>query len=132
MTSHKSWRVTFITIGIFVIAALIIVRLFYLQVINGKFYQSQALGQQTGFSEVQGDRGLVYFANSKETRGQSASGEIKSLAINKETWTVYAVPKNIVDKDVFAKEVGTSLGITKEFLLEKLKESDLRDRDHWR
>ncbi len=120
----KNWRLGAV-LGLFVIlAAIIIGRLFYIQIVNGKFYQSQALGQQSGFAEVQGDRGEVFFSNSKESRGAVSSGEVKSLAINKDAWTVGAVPKNISDKETFAKEVGKVLQITQKDMLAKLAGSD--------
>jgi len=120
----KQWRlVAIFSLGV-AVAAIIIGRLFYLQVLEGKFYQSQALGQQTGFAEVQGARGEIFFDNSKETLGAEGSGEIKSLAINTDAWIVSAVPQNIKDKNAFADAVSKPLGYTKEDLLNKLKESD--------
>ncbi len=130
---------------IFIIAAIIIVRLFYIQVLNRKFYSAIALGQQTGFKEVQGNRGEIFFENSKETKGARGSGEVKSLAINKEKWLISVVPKNIKDKNNFAEILSaainpvrgqgdsgespanqTSNGVkeSKEFILSKLSESD--------
>ena len=55
----------------FMLAAIIIGRLFYIQVLNRKYYQSQALGQQAGFKKIQGDRGEVFFKNSKESHGNN-------------------------------------------------------------
>ncbi len=99
----KNWRVyLIISVGV-LLAASIIVRLFYLQIINGKFYQSQALGQQIGFKEIQGSRGEVFFLNSKESRGAQSSGDIKSVAINKERWTLAALPPKITDKPAVAE-----------------------------
>ncbi len=109
---------------VFLLAAIMIGRLFYVQIVQGKFYQSQALGQQTGFKEIQGERGEVFFSNSKESRGKSASGEIKSLAINKEEWIVAAVPKNIKDKNVFAQALSTILQETPAAILAKLAQSE--------
>ena len=107
----------------FLLAAIIIGRLFYVQVFNHKFYSAIALGQQTGFAEVQGSRGEVFFVNSKETKGVSGSGEVKSLAINKENWLISAIPKNIKDKNAFAEALSEAIGESKEFVLSKLAES---------
>ncbi len=108
----------------FILAAIIIGRLFYIQVISRKYYQSQALGQQAGFKKIQGDRGEVFFKNSKENRGQSGSGEVKSLAINKEKWLVAVVGKNVKDKDYFSRTLSDLIGISKEFIFSKITEQD--------
>lgn len=120
----KNWRAKIVLLVIFLLAAIIIGRLFYIQVLNGKFYSAQALGQQSGFQEIQGSRGQIYFAKSKESLGASSSSDIKSLAINEDKYTVSAVPKIIKDREMFAAAVGKALEITKADLLAKLKESD--------
>lgn len=116
----------------FILAAIIISRLFYIQVLNHKFYQAQALGQQIGLKGEEGQRGEIFFASSKEKGGSKVSGEVKSLAINKDKWLMYAVPQKIEDKDEFAEILssksaeifGTEKQLTKEFIISKLKEAD--------
>ncbi len=120
----NSWRLKVMLFLFSVLAAIIIGRLFYIQVINRKYYQSQALGQQAGFKKVQGDRGEIFFKNSKESHGKYGSLEVKSLAINKEKWSVVAVPKNIKDKDNFAKVVSGYIGLSRESILSKITEGD--------
>lgn len=120
----KHWRTGIVLLVIFLLAAILIGRLFYVQVINGKLYSAQALGQQSGFTEVQGSRGQMYFEKSKESLGQSGLSNIKSLAINEEKYIVAAVPKNIKDKQGFALAVAPILQETKEFVLAKIQESD--------
>lgn len=120
----NSWRLNIILVLCCILAAIIIGRLFYIQVLNRKYYQSQALGQQAGFKKIQGDRGEVFFKNSKESHGRLGGGELKSLAINKEKWLIAAVPKNVKDKDAFANTVSGYVGLSKEFILAKMKESD--------
>jgi cell division protein FtsI/penicillin-binding protein 2 len=109
---------------VFLLAAIIFGRLFYIQIINGKFYRSQALGQQAGFEEIKGNRGEVFFENSKESHGETGSGEIKSLAINNDTWQIFAIPNKIPDKEVFADTLSKNIKETKEYILSKLEESD--------
>ena len=120
----NSWRLKVVLILFFMLAAIIIGRLFYIQVLNRKYYQSQALGQQAGFKKIQGDRGEVFFKNSKESHGRLGSGEVKSLAINKEKWLIAAVPENIKDKDAFAKIVSSHVGFSKESILSEITKSD--------
>ena len=120
----KSWRLTFLVCLVCIGAAIILSRLFYVQVINRKLYQAQALGQQAGFAEVQGDRGEIFSENSKESHGEYGSGQVKSLAIKKENWLAYAVPKNIKDKNNFSETLAKALKKPKEFISAKLEESD--------
>ncbi|OGZ65736.1 MAG: hypothetical protein A3D34_03535 [Candidatus Staskawiczbacteria bacterium RIFCSPHIGHO2_02_FULL_33_16] len=120
----KNWRLHILLFCFFILAAMIICRLFYIQILNHKLYQSQALGQQTGFWEIQGSRGEVFFKNSKDNDGNYGLGEEKSLAINKEKWVIFAVPKKIKDKNNFAEILSNPLQETKEFIITKLKESE--------
>lgn len=107
-------------------------RLFYLQVLDYKFYRSQALGQQAGFQEIQGSRGEIFSENSKESKGSLGSDQIKNIAINEEKWLLFAVGKRIQDKDQFAKTVAQALenqfgaenALKKEDILAKLEISD--------
>lgn len=105
-------------------AAVITSRLIYLQVINYKFYQSQALGQQAGFQEVKGSRGEVFLKNSEGGRGSFGSGDVKSLAINQDKWIVAAISKNIRDKNYFANALSNNLKESKESIIAKLEKSD--------
>src|SRR3989344_1737600 len=119
----KNWRRYLFLLVFFMLAAIIIGRLFYLQILNHKLYQSWALGQQVGFEEVQGTRGEIFFENSKENRGNYGAGELKSLAINKDVWLVAAVPKKIKDKNNFADLISKSIMVPKESIHAKLESS---------
>src|SRR3989344_4391966 len=106
----KNWRLKVLIFSVFIIAAIIISRLFYIQIINGKFYQAQALGQQVGFSEILGERGQVFLSNSRDSKGSVDSEQIKSLAINQDSWLIYTVPNKIEDKDKFAEDLSKNIG----------------------
>jgi len=117
----KNWRLNLILIFIFIFGAGCIVRLFYLQVLSHKFYQSQALGQQAGFREINGFRGQIFFANSQENKGAEGTGETKSLAINRDTFVISAMPAEIEDKDIFVKNLAEIIGGTPESVFSKLE-----------
>ncbi len=117
----KNWRLNFILIVIFIFGAAVISRLFYLQILNRKFYQAQALGQQAGFREVYGSRGQIFFVNSQENKGAAGTEETKSLAINKDFFVVSAMPKEIENKDTFAKILAENIGEAKEAVVSKLE-----------
>ncbi|MSU54874.1 MAG: penicillin-binding protein 2 [Candidatus Staskawiczbacteria bacterium] len=118
-----NWRLKLFLSLIFLIAAIIIVCLFYMQVVKYKFYQAQALGQQSNFAEVSGLRGKFFFENSKASRGNSGSGGIKSLAINKYEWQVFATPQKIKDKASLTPVLAGILDISEESVKSKLEKS---------
>ncbi len=117
----NNWRVNTVFVLVFLFGAAVLCRLFYLQVLNHKLYQSQALGQQTGISVITGDRGQIFCQNSQETKGNQSSGEIKNLAINKDNWTIFANPNVIADKSAFAEKLSQEIGLTKEEVLSKIE-----------
>jgi cell division protein FtsI (penicillin-binding protein 3)/stage V sporulation protein D (sporulation-specific penicillin-binding protein) len=121
---NRNWRIKII-LGIIVICgAAIICRLFYLQIVTHKYWQSLYLGQQAGSGGDEiGSRGEIYCDNSQELKGVKSSGEFKSLAINKEEWTISAQISEIDDKEFFAKTVSGITGIIKEDVLEKINSS---------
>ncbi|TSC94792.1 MAG: cell division protein FtsI (penicillin-binding protein 3) [Parcubacteria group bacterium Licking1014_1] len=120
----KDWRVGAILFLFFIFGAAIISRLFFLQVLNHKFYQAQALGQQVGFQDAKGGRGEVFFQNSQESKGTAEKGEIKSLAINKDNWTIFAATKEIQDKSVFAEILSKNIDKPYDAMLSELKSQD--------
>jgi len=120
----RNWRSKIILFFIFLLAATIVCRLIYLQILNRKFYQSQALGQQAGFKEIKGERGEVFFENSSKSHGNFSSDQVNSLAINEDRWLVYVVPKQIKDKDHFVDVLSKSIEDGKESIISKLEKSD--------
>ena len=120
----KNWRFVVLLVFCFIFGAVIIGRLFHIQVLNGKYYQSQALGQQVSPGEIEGDRGEVFFSDSRENRGNYGSGETKGLAVNKDRWTLSVVPSKIKDKIEFAEIISAKVGLSEEIILEKFSEKE--------
>ncbi|KKP32340.1 MAG: hypothetical protein A2312_04915 [Candidatus Staskawiczbacteria bacterium RIFOXYB2_FULL_32_9] len=119
-----NWRVNTILVLFFVFSAIVFGRLFFLQIIKHKYYQAQALGQQAGFSEVQGKRGQIFFQNSQESKGEFGTGDVKSLAINKDLWTLSAIPENIEDKNIFASKVSQIIGESENVIFSKIENKE--------
>jgi cell division protein FtsI/penicillin-binding protein 2 len=94
--------------------AVIIGRLYYLQVAMGEHYQVWAQGLQSfaGDRNIQ-DRGEIFFSG-----GQP-------LAINKDFYYAYASPLNIKDKESASAQVAGMLGLEKNDLLEKFGKDSL-------
>ncbi len=124
MKKQTNWRINIIFILLCIFGAAIISRLFFLQILERKLFQAQALGQQTGFSNVKGSRGQIFCENSQETKGLESSGEIKSLAINKDSWTISVNPNEISDKKSFAEKLSKLVDVTKEQILSLLNSQD--------
>ncbi|MBI3337339.1 MAG: penicillin-binding protein 2 [Candidatus Staskawiczbacteria bacterium] len=120
----RSLRLNLVLALVVIFGAAIIGRLFFLQILNHKLYQAQALGQQAGFSEAQGQRGEVFFKNSQESKGAYGTGDVKSLAINKEKWLVYLIPQEVADKNIISELLGKAIEESKEFVLSKIENRD--------
>lgn len=116
MKSFSNWRINIILILVFIIGAAIFSRLFFLQIIERKLFQAQAIGQH-GLSDITGSRGQIFCKD-------SSSGEIKSLAINTDNWTISANLKEIPDKNAFAKALSKEIPQTEEQIFAKLDGQD--------
>ncbi len=120
MKKNRNLRLGIILVLIVILGAAIIGRLFLLQIKNRKLYEAQALGQQVAFDKVVGSRGQIFAVSSQETKGKTGSGQLKTFAINKDSWIISANPENIPDKTVFAEMLSENIGQTKEQILSAL------------
>jgi len=111
MKKVRNWRLGLILGLIILFGAAILGRLFFLQVLERKLYGAQALGQQTAFGIVTGSRGQIFCVSSQASKGKQANGDLKSLAINKDSWTISASPKDVPDKQTFADLLSEVVGI---------------------
>ncbi len=124
MKKNVSWRTGIILFLIIIFGAAIISRLFFLQILQRKIFEAQALGQQTSFYDVVGSRGQIFCENSQETKGKQGSGEVKSLAINKDSWAISVNINDIEDKNVFAEILSKNIDQTVEQIIAKLNSHD--------
>jgi cell division protein FtsI/penicillin-binding protein 2 len=115
MKRANSWRVYIVFGFIAIFGAAIIGRLFFLQVLERKLFQAQAMGQQTGFLNVTGSRGQIF--------AQVPDGT-KVLALNKDSWTITATPKEIPDKNTFANTLSKNIDLTEKEILTLLNAPD--------
>ena len=99
-------------IVLLVALAFLVVRLFYIQIIKGDYYEQKAYDQQTRDRTVAAVRGTIY----------DATGEIK-LAQSISTNTVSAVPNDIKSKGRVAKDLAAILELTEDEVLAKLNKS---------
>jgi cell division protein FtsI (penicillin-binding protein 3)/stage V sporulation protein D (sporulation-specific penicillin-binding protein) len=111
-----NFRKNLILFLFFLFGATIIGRLFYLQILNHKFYKALAQGQQNLLVEVQEGRGEIFLKN---------GGNLLPLATNKTSQFCYLESKEIGSKEEAAEKLAQILNLDKEAILEKIKEGNL-------
>jgi cell division protein FtsI/penicillin-binding protein 2 len=102
---NKDLRLNLIIIFISIVGGLFLCRLFVLQIEQGNFYKAIAQGQQVQLSEMEGERGYVYFSN----------GEI--LAMNKEEPYLFISPAEIENKEEAIEAILKIIDVEKSFLI---------------
>lgn len=106
----KNLRENLVFSLILIFAIVLISRLFFLQIIKGNYYRALAFGIHNSFSENTERRGEIFFAGGEP------------LAINREYFFVFAIPKKIKEKEKTAKILSEILNLSEEEILEKIKE----------
>ena len=128
MKKFANWRVNLVLILTIIIGAAIVSRLFFLQILEHKLYAAQAFGQQVALNNIIGSRGQIFCSTSHGDKGREASsgssGEMKSLAINKNSWTISANPKDIPDKQFFAQTLSKNIDQSQDKIISELESSD--------
>ncbi|MFH0831141.1 MAG: penicillin-binding protein 2 [Parcubacteria group bacterium] len=95
-------RVPYLTLVLLLFAVGVTARLFYLQVLQGPYYQALAENQRALIKELNPVRGSIYLRDVN-------SGEEFPLATNQELMFVYAVPRDVEDPEAIAKAAGEIL-----------------------
>lgn len=98
----------------FIFGLLIISRLAQLQIFDYRYYQSRALEIRNFEKEIQPERGKIFVEE---------KGEKKPVAINIDSYTLYAVPEEIDEPTAIAEKIAPIIGI----LSEKNKNDDWAD-----
>jgi len=118
----KNWRFYTLIFFICLIFAIVICRLFYLQILKHSFYKAQAINQHDIFQTIQPFRGEI-FMRDKYTEGDSRSS-LFPIAINKDLWMVYAVPQEIEEKEETVDKLSPLLEIDEGNLKERISKPD--------
>lgn len=84
-------RASRLTIGLFFILAIFLVRLFYIQIINHEMYLAKANQMQISKRTINPERGQIY------TKDQN--GDIVPLVLNQAVYTVFADPTQVKNAD---------------------------------
>jgi cell division protein FtsI/penicillin-binding protein 2 len=102
-TSSFSIRVRFIFVGILVFAALLIVKLYFLQIVKGSDFSEKADRQYVNVSRSLFDRGNIFFT--------TKSGSLVSAATLKTTYILSINPKLIANPEEVYKKLSEFLTI---------------------
>lgn len=82
-------RILFLNILIFIIGAIFIARLFYLQVLKHDFYAAEALKEHTAKFVISASRGEIY--------ARDGADKVTPLVLNEPTYTIFADPRHVSD-----------------------------------
>ena len=99
------------------LAALITVKLGYLQLYEHKFYEVLASDQHDLEARLLPERGRILVRD-------RADGQLYPLAANRETWTIYAVPKDLEDPIAVAHELAVLTSVPDVDLVARLNKPD--------
>jgi cell division protein FtsI/penicillin-binding protein 2 len=113
---HKKGRIYFILAIIFISAATILARLFFIQVSRADFYQALVENQYLASTVKEMTRGSIYT--------QDKDNNLHALAVNKEVYTIYAVPKEINDPQTAASKLSSVLDTDRDVILNKINKED--------
>jgi stage V sporulation protein D (sporulation-specific penicillin-binding protein) len=116
-TNDMSRRFLFLTVSMLILCFVIALRLAKIQVLDNAVYQVLASGQHDLEAKLLPERGRVLIKDSLD-------GKYYPLAANRDSWLLYAEPKNIEDPVVVAHDLAELLGMTDVDLLAKLDKRD--------
>lgn len=118
----KVWRFYVLVVFIGVVFAIVIFRLFSLQIVKHSLYKTLAINQHQSFETINPRRGEI-FMRDRYTKEDSRS-LLFPVAINKDWWEVYAVPKDIKEKKETAEKLSPFLEISKDVLEQRINKLD--------
>lgn len=119
--SNQEWyegsknRVRILAMGIAFLAGMVVLRLFYLQVIQHSDFVARAEDQHMGRYKVAADRGEIYL--------KDGSG-LYPVAVNKEYPMAFVAPKEVTDREGVARGIAESLGLSYDDVLAKVSKDN--------
>ena len=109
-------RIRFISVIVILVALVMVVRLYFVQVVDGDVFLAEAERQNINENTISYDRGDIYF--------ESRAGEIIPAAISRSGFTVAINPKIIKDLENVYKQLNQFLVLDKEEFLVKASKKD--------
>lgn len=106
------WRIRVLHATVFFVGAVLISRLYFIQVMSHAKWIAMAENQHSAFQELAADRGEIYMHD----------GEGRyPLAVNREYQMVFVSPRDVVEKDRVALELSLALGVDALVIRDKLE-----------
>lgn len=118
----KNWRFYTLVFFIFIVFAIIIFRLFSLQVLKHSYYETLATNQHQTFQTIYPKRGEIFMKDRYSLTDSQSS--LFPVAVNKDLYLVYAVPKEIKDKEETVKKLSPLLEVDEEILRQRIENED--------
>jgi len=121
----NNWRIYSIIIVIFLIGSGVLTRLFSLQILQYDYYSAWAQDQHQIDQKLFPQRGEI-FVQDLSVKKRSNQNYYFPLAINKEFYQVYAVPKDIPQEGMeeLADSLSDILGLDREIILNRIRKPD--------
>jgi len=116
-TNDMSRRFLFLTVSMIILCFILILRLAKIQILDNAVYQVLASGQHDLEAKLLPERGRILIKDSLD-------GKYYPLAANRDSWLLYAEPKNIKDPILTAHDLADLLGMAEVDLLSKLDKRD--------
>ncbi len=119
------WRVSLLIIIIFLVGSGVLARLFSLQILQYGYYSVLAQDQQGLDEELFPQRGEIFIRDLSDSQ-RNGQENYFPLAVNKEFYQVYIIPKDINDdqKEDLALRLAELLEIEKEIILQRMNKAD--------
>ena len=114
----KNWRFYTFVFFIGLVFLVIAFRLFTLQIVKHSFYKKLAQNQHQNFETIYPSRGEI-FMKDKHTNSDSRS-LLFPVAINKDYWMVYIVPKEIEQKEETVLKLAPLLGLEEQEIRQRI------------
>jgi cell division protein FtsI/penicillin-binding protein 2 len=115
---HHTDHIRILRIILMITGAILISRLFYVQIIRHDYYQAEALAEHTKKFEIAAPRGIISM--------EDGSDERVPVVLNEVRYTIYADPQYISDTEGTADKLIAIIGGNREDLIKKLSVSDSR------
>ena len=122
MQAEKQGRIKVLAVFFVICSAIIIFRLFDLQVLRGGFYAALAVGQHELYQKLFPERGSIYVV---ENNGIKQS--LFPLVTNRELLMLYGVPRDIEKPEEAAEKIFELFGLSEDIDMEEVEKELFAD-----
>lgn len=102
----NNWRITLLSVLFLILAAVIVGRLFFLQIIKGQAYAVMASDQHELYKKLFPERGTIYVVE-----GEGKNRALYPLVTNRKMYVVFVSPKEIEESTTTAEKLLDVIGL---------------------